>query len=77
VDWARGILSPDLLALLDDAELPFDLEIGEGWLFLYSPRQLAGETRACGGAPWEWWRRSTTRWRRPTAVTAAGVTARA
>jgi len=42
VDWARGILSPDLLALLDDAELPFDLEIVEGWLFLYSPRQLAG-----------------------------------
>ena len=42
MDWARGILSPDLLALLDDAELPFDLEIVEGWLFLYSPRQLAG-----------------------------------
>ncbi|KTS07697.1 hypothetical protein [Microbacterium testaceum] len=40
-DWARGILRSDVLDLLDDAELPFDLEIVEGWLFLYSPRQLA------------------------------------
>ncbi|KTR93701.1 hypothetical protein NS220_11450 [Microbacterium testaceum] len=39
--WARGILRPDILDLLDDAELPFDLEIVDGWLFLYSPRQLA------------------------------------
>ncbi|BAJ75508.1 acetyl-CoA carboxylase, carboxyltransferase component [Microbacterium testaceum StLB037] len=39
--WARGILRPDLLALLDDPGLPFDLEIVEGWLFLYSPRQLS------------------------------------
>lgn len=39
--WARGILGPDILALLDDAELPFDLEIVDGWLFLYSPRQLS------------------------------------
>lgn len=39
--WARGILPPGILALLDQADLPFDLEIVDGWLFLYSPRQLA------------------------------------
>jgi hypothetical protein len=40
-DWLRAVVTPELVALLDDARLPMNVEVTEGWLFLYAPRELS------------------------------------
>jgi hypothetical protein len=40
-DWLRAVVSPELVALLDDARLPLNVEVAEGWLFLYAPTELS------------------------------------
>lgn len=39
--WARAVFTPELCALLDDGILAFDVELSDGWVFLYTPGRLA------------------------------------
>lgn len=39
--WAQAAFGPELTRLLNDPLLPFDVEIAEGWLFLYCPSELS------------------------------------
>jgi hypothetical protein len=39
--WAQAAFGPELIRLLNDPLLPFDVEIAEGWLFLYCPSELS------------------------------------
>ena len=40
-DWLRTVLTPELVALLDGPRLPVNVEVAEGWLFLYAPHELS------------------------------------
>ena len=39
--WAQKVFDPSLVRLLDDPALPFDVQISQGWLFLYCPAELS------------------------------------
>lgn len=39
--WAADVFTPELVDLLDDGTVAFDVELVEGYLFLYAPGRLA------------------------------------
>lgn len=39
--WAQTVVTAEIVGLLDQEGLPLDLEISEGWVFLYRPGRLA------------------------------------
>lgn len=39
--WAAEVFTPDVVALLDDGTVAFDVELVGGYLFLYAPGRLA------------------------------------
>ena len=40
-EWAQAVVTAGIVDLLDQDGLPLDLEIAEGWLFLYRPGRLS------------------------------------
>jgi len=40
-EWAQAVVTEEIVDLLDQDGLPLDLEIAEGWLFLYRPGRLS------------------------------------
>ncbi len=41
VAWAQTTFDPQLVRLLNDPSLPFDVQVSQGWLFLYCPAELS------------------------------------
>ncbi|WDG18028.1 hypothetical protein [Microbacterium sp. Clip185] len=41
VAWVQTVFDPRLVRLLNDPSLPFDVQISQGWLFLYCPAELS------------------------------------
>jgi hypothetical protein len=40
-EWVRTAFTARLVALLDDPRLPLNIEVADGWLFLYAPSELS------------------------------------